>query len=217
MRHFGTSVKRSADQLHLTRENYIERRKNGSLIFSFLPMDENEIEKHTKGCLYNFDLNMRYFESLSRDAFDRWLAGWLSLHNSFFEIDDIRPYKGVQGEYVMVLDEYKQVYCGCTNNIKRRIETHWNKKMPFDRLVFGSYEYSKLSIDSFRRLDTTRIFLNVDHSKRKTDSDEMYEMEKEEFARTDDKYLLNRTGFGLRGYEVSIAPSNRMQGLGHNN
>ena len=89
MRHFGTSVRRSADQLHLTRENYIERRKDGSLIFSFLPMDEDEIEKHAKGCLYNFDLNMRYFESLSRDAFDRWLEGWLNLHNSFSEIDDI--------------------------------------------------------------------------------------------------------------------------------
>ena len=50
------------------------------------------------------------------------------------------------------------MYIGISNDIKKRILTHWGSKKDFDRLLFGKKENSVLSIDSFGALDTTRIF-----------------------------------------------------------
>ena len=61
----------------------------------------------------------------------------------------------------MVLDEYRQVYVGVANSstgIAKRIRQHWTHQKEFDRLLWGSIETSILAIDSFRALDTTRIF-----------------------------------------------------------
>ncbi|MBQ7040122.1 MAG: GIY-YIG nuclease family protein, partial [Clostridia bacterium] len=67
---------------------------------------------------------------------------------------------GVEGYYIMVLDEYKQIYIGKTENIKRRIMQHWSKTKQFDRTLFPMYAYKKscFSIDFIRALDTTRIY-----------------------------------------------------------
>lgn len=37
---------------------------------------------------------------------------------------------------------------------------YWSKEKQFDRLIFGNSENSKLSIDSFRALDTSRILVH---------------------------------------------------------
>ena len=61
----------------------------------------------------------------------------------------------------MVLDEYRQAYVGATNHpggITARIKQHWAGTKSLDRLVWGDPETSIISIDSFRALDTTRIF-----------------------------------------------------------
>lgn len=39
-----------------------------------------------------------------------------------------------------------------------RIQQHWRGAHPFDRLIWPNEKTSILSIDSFRALDTTRIF-----------------------------------------------------------
>jgi hypothetical protein len=67
-------------------------------------------------------------------------------------------FDGVQGAYVMVLDRYKQAYIGQAWDIRARIKRHWSGTKQFDRLIFPDKETSVLSIDSFRALDTTRIF-----------------------------------------------------------
>jgi hypothetical protein len=60
----------------------------------------------------------------------------------------------------MVLDEYNQVYFGKANNIRTRIPQHWTKTLPFDRTLYPLYnKNSIMSIDSFRALDTTRIYV----------------------------------------------------------
>ena len=53
----------------------------------------------------------------------------------------------------------------------RRIHQHWTKSKSFDRLLFPMYAVDKsvLSIDSFRALDTTRIFV---YATKKTYSNE---------------------------------------------
>ena len=58
----------------------------------------------------------------------------------------------------MVLDLYKQAYTGQAADIRMRIKRHWSGTKQFERLIFGTKESSVLSIDSFRALDTTRIF-----------------------------------------------------------
>ena len=90
---------------------------------------------------------------------------------------------------MMVFDEYKQVYVGTTQHLRRRIQEHWNSKMPIDRLIFGDFFASRLSIDSFRALDTTRLYARI-----VSEDDAFGEEEAEELS--DDRYRLNRTGLG---------------------
>ena len=74
---------------------------------------------------------------------------------------DLNKWEGKQGLYVMVLDEFKQAYIGVTSSdggIKARIRQHWSSSKAFDRLLWGRVDESIISIDSFRALDTTRIY-----------------------------------------------------------
>ena len=60
---------------------------------------------------------------------------------------------------MLVLDEYRQAYIGQSAwDMRKRIKAHWNGTKQFDRLLWGGVEESVMSIDSFRALDTTRIF-----------------------------------------------------------
>ncbi|WP_230100450.1 hypothetical protein [Microbacterium sp. Bi98] len=84
------------------------------------------------------------------------------------EVTDLTKWDGVPGLYIMVLDEFAQVYVGVANSstgIAKRIRQHWTNQKQFDRLIWGDVTSSILSIDSFRALDTTRIFaLKTEHT-----------------------------------------------------
>ena len=121
---------------------------------------EEWCEKYRKLCLTNFDINMQYYSSLDQSEFNNELNGYLLRNSQFIEIIDLNNWAGVSGYYMMVLDEYKQVYIGKAIDVKRRIQQHWNKTKPLDRILFPMYDVqnSIFSIDFFRALDTTRIF-----------------------------------------------------------
>lgn len=112
-------------------------------------------------CLKNYDLNMQFFSLSDKNKFEFALESFLKQHQEFEEVIDLSEYADTSGYYMMVLDMYKQVYIGKTENIKRRIMEHWSKTKPFDRILFPVYAYdsSCFSIDFFRALDTTRIFV----------------------------------------------------------
>ena len=118
-------------------------------------------KKYRELCLENYDLNMKYFQSLDKDEFDHELTSFLSKHNRFKQIFDLNDVDEVYGYYIMVLDEYKQVYIGKSLDIKCRIRQHWNKTKPLDRTLLPMYNVSgsTFSIDFFRPLDTTRIYV----------------------------------------------------------
>ena len=99
------------------------------------------------------------------------------------------------GVYMLVLDGYKQVYIGQSNNIKRRIIQHWNKRKSLERLIFGDVCSSVLSIDSFGALDTTRIFYIETMSTHKTEE----KIVRKFFA----GYMLNRTAGGIGSFETN--------------
>lgn len=188
--HFGIKLKLPEDELRLSRDNYIQYHKDGSPILSFGPMGEEALRKQIDRCMFNFDLNMQFFSELDEGSFIEELDSFLESHPSFKKVDDLNLYKDLPGTYLMVLDEYKQAYLGGTNSLKRRIQRHWTYKKPLDRLIFGTVVDSKLSIDSFRALDTTRLYIHAI-------SEEQVFAEEREVTRIEDRYLLNRTATGL--------------------
>jgi len=108
------------------------------------------------------------------------------------EIYDLNECKDVVGVYVLVLDNYKQIYIGQSHSsIKTRIMRHWSTKKEFDKLIFGKVDNSILSIDSFGALDTTRIFIYP--------TELCYEVEEKMVDFFEKKYLLNRTAGGIGG------------------
>ena len=121
---------------------------------------DEKCKKLQESALKNFDVNMLYFKSLDKEKFNAEIDTFLKKHPSFEVVDDLRKYKTAIGVYILILDEYKQIYIGISrskNGIKGRIQAHWSNIMPLDRLIWGREEYSMLSIDSFRAFDTTRI------------------------------------------------------------
>jgi hypothetical protein len=101
---------------------------------------------------------MVFFIQLSGRAFLEAVNEMLDKHKNLRAVTDLAAFDGVEGTYVMALDRYKQAYIGQAEDIRDRIKRHWSRTKQFDRLIFGDKGTSVLSIDSFRALDTTRIF-----------------------------------------------------------
>ena len=198
-KHFGILLRKPMQDLRLRRDNYICKNKDGEYYFkdSWLKNNPERWPEHEKLCIQNFDLNMGFFSDLSRTQFEKAINALRTRYQlkEIFDLNDVEKRKGI---YVMVLDEYCQIYAGKTSSvqgIKHRITTHWNKPMHFDRLLLGSPRSSPISIDSFRALDTTRIFIKL--------MDTEIEMDKTErniIADTPSEFCSNRTAGGsLKG------------------
>lgn len=170
--HFGVKLIRRKYSFKLCREEFaVINRKPSLPRFDDFVRDgayaENTNEytpewcrRYREVCLENYDYNMEYFNSLSINEFNHAIDFYLGNHPFFIEITDLNPYDSVEGYYIMVLDEYKQVYIGKSDNIKRRIRQHWTKTKEFDRTLLPIYNTkSVFSIDFFRALDTTRIYV----------------------------------------------------------
>nr|MBR4279423.1 hypothetical protein [Clostridia bacterium] len=202
MKHFGVIVKPGKYGLELTRDTYaIISTKNSLGKFPHMQHAYADKEGTTyteEWCLEyqqlvlrNFDLNMRFFASLSHDEFQASLDSFLLKNKGFVEVSDLTEYTGVSGYYVMVLDKYSQVYIGTTDDIRKRIQQHWSRRKYFDRLLFPMYAVNEsiLSIDSFRALDTTRIYVRV--TKRTYVSENKY------IKQFPQQYVTNRVGGGI--------------------
>ena len=210
IKHFGIKLKNN--DLKINRDNYaiidkkvhnkppqfiIDSYKNEQEERKRIYDDENctiysdlWCEKHRKNCLLNYDYNMKYFNSLDDKDFNKSLNKLIKYSKKIKEVYDLNDYKEKTGVYIIVLDEYKQVYIGqSTSSIKTRIMSHWSKKKEFDRLIFGKVDNSILSIDSFKALDTTRIFVYSTYN--------TYEVEEKLVNLMNAKYLLNRTAGGI--------------------
>ena len=191
--HFGVTVREGKRGLKLTRETYVivnntnsfypktddsppsrklyEDMRRPYLKLGIEPWTDATRKKYTdewcqwhyKNCIENFDLNMEFFSALSRDEFDAAITTFLEKCQEFTQVSDLNICNEKPGYYMMVLDEYCQVYIGTTDNIRRRIQQHWSSIKPFDRLLLpiGAVDTSILSVDSFRAYDTTRIYAHI--------------------------------------------------------
>lgn len=180
--HFGVAVRSLRGLgLRISRENYATISKSSSMTrmrrednpefwdgvdWAYEDADhriytDEWCEAHRVDALANYDLSMAHFASLDPAEFDDALQGAVRSIPGMVEVTDLAQWEGVPGLYIMVLDEYRQVYVGATEasvGITKRIRQHWTGRKQFDRLIWGAVETSILSIDSFRALDTTRIF-----------------------------------------------------------
>lgn len=176
--HFGELVRPGKYGLRLTREMYaLVNKKSSTRIPEQLLTDElraalaphyedSELTIHTdefcrqqrQRALENYDLNMAFFASIPRESFEDALSEMLRKHKRLRPVTDLKKLDGEWGAYVLVLDGYRQAYIGQAWDMRKRIKAHWNGTKQFDRLLWGSVEESVMSIDSFRPLDTTRIF-----------------------------------------------------------
>lgn len=221
--YFNIKIK-NENKIKLTRENYcvpsnkttistqryidylIDRYKDNKDIAITIPNEVFEdkyhytdewVNKHYKDCMLNFDLNMKYFDSLNSLDFTKTLDSFVSKFK-FTETFDLNEVDNVSGIYILVLDQYKQVYIGKSDNIKKRIQSHWTKKKEFSRLIWGNVNTSIISIDSFGALDTTRIFLKA------IDSYELDRAEEKYVKKFKSEYLLNRVSGGINDYDDRI-------------
>lgn len=150
--------------------------------------------EHQKDCLINYDLNMNFFDKIKYSDFEKMLSKLRNKFKKLKEIKDLSNYEKKEGLYILILDEYKQIYIGISKDIKKRILQHWNRKKEFSKLIFGDVETSVLSIDSFGALDTTRILV-YESGKYK-----QLELEEKITNYIPQEYLLNRTKGGYRGF-----------------
>ncbi|MEV7618911.1 hypothetical protein AB0N59_02125 [Microbacterium sp. NPDC089321] len=179
--HFGIPVRATRGlNLRMTRETYARINKRSSFYVRredypdglWEQLDDNYddpehrfytdawCEEERERALANFDLNMAHFASLDPAEFENALQRAAKKYG-MAEITDLSKWDGVPGLYIMVLDEYRQVYVGGAagaGGIMKRVKQHWTRTQPLDRLIWPDVESSILAIDSFRALDTTRIF-----------------------------------------------------------
>ncbi len=148
------------------------------------------LERQKKEVEENYDLNMKFFDTLDEKEFNEELNKFLKRNSKFLEVNNLKDIYFKSGYYVMVLDKFKQIYIGTSFHIGKRIEEHWKKRKGFDRLIFPwhAVKSSVLSIDSFMAKDTTRIYVYK--------TSKLFEMEDyfiQDFPR---KFLLNRVSGG---------------------
>ena len=132
--HFGVKVLEGKRGLKLTREKYAVV-SNKSSFGNNKVYDEEWCEKQLKRSMENFDLNIEYLSLLDRNEFREGIEKFLEMNTQFIEVFDLNFYDRKSGYYLMVLDEYSQVYIGTSSNIKKRIRQHWSSSKSFDRLI----------------------------------------------------------------------------------
>lgn len=176
--HFGELVRPGKYGLRLTRDMYalVNKKSSTRIPEEFLTdelraqlaphYEDDALTIHTdeycrrqrEMALQNFDLNMAYFASIPQESFEDALEEMLRKHKRIRPVTDLKKLDGDWGAYVLVLDDYRQAYIGQAWDMRKRIKSHWKGTKQFDRLLWGGVEESVMSIDSFRPLDTTRIF-----------------------------------------------------------
>ncbi len=202
MLHFGLEVKEGKYGLKMARDKYaiIDNRNTictrNQNIDDFTDSSRKYYTEewcldHQAKCLENYDLNMIFFSKLNHNDFNDKIEKFLKRYSKFEKVEDLNQYDQVSGYYMMILDLYCQLYIGVTGNILRRIRQHWNKRISFDRLLYptNKIKNSVISINSFRALDTTRIYVYKSI---------MLDKEDEYIQFFPRKYVCNRIGGNIK-------------------
>lgn len=202
LEHFGMKIGDSSIGYKLTRDNYVRISRKSTFIIGEV-YDDEYCRDHAINCLINFDYNIDYFKSLDSKEFNSEIDKFLEINPQFKSVIDLNDYRKKPGFYLMILDEYCQAYIGGSSDIYNRIHDHWVDQKPFDRLIFGYVDSSILSIDSFRPLDTTRLFVHT--------IDDTYTAEDRYINTISPTFMCNRTIGGRLEGGLPEAIANRKE------
>lgn len=170
--------------------------KNNSLVYN-----EEFIKRNKEAILKNLNLNLKFYTELDSEEFNKNLDKVLKLkkNNGLKKVTDLKEYIGKKGIYIMVLDKYKQIYIGQSKrDVVERIINHWKRKVEFENLLIGKVNKSKLSIDTFGMLDTTRIYIEDIDPLYYNNSEKIDKREEYLINSIPEQYLINKVGGGLR-------------------
>lgn len=170
--------------------------KNNSLVYN-----EEFIKRNKEAILKNLNLNLKFYTELDSEEFNKNLDKVLKLkkNNGLKKVTDLKEYIGKKGIYIMVLDKYKQIYIGQSKrDVVERIINHWKRKVEFENLLIGKVNESKLSIDTFGMLDTTRIYIEDIDPLYYNNSEKIDKREEYLINSIPEQYLINKVGGGLR-------------------
>lgn len=161
------------------------------------------VDNQYKMVMENFDLNMKYFDSLDLNDMNKEIDSFMKKYPKFKEVKNITKYYYSTGYYVLISEKYKQIYVGTSDGIGLRIKQHWHKVKQFDRLLFpsGAVYTSLLSYDSFRALDTSRILI--------CESKTSYRDEDEYVNFFSNRFVANRVRGGKINFVFELAPKKR--------
>ncbi|MBO5349046.1 MAG: hypothetical protein J6A89_04430 [Clostridia bacterium] len=163
--------------------------------------NQEYIKRMTLQIMENFKLNMEYFEKLDEEDFNVRLDKILKLkkNSGLKEVKDLKEFMGTKGIYMLVLDKYKQIYVGQSKrDVVERILRHWKRKIEFEDLLIGKTNETKISIDSFGLLDTTRIFIEDINPSYYNNSIKIDKREEYLVEAIPEKYLINKIGGAIR-------------------
>ena len=187
--HFGILFNEEKTTKSMTKDKFVNRKLDQNKHLTDFAKDE---------ALKNYDLNIKYFNNLNSEEFDREIDRLLNLY-AFVEIKDLNTIKGGKGIYILVLDNYKSIYIGQTNrDLKARIIRHFNIDISFQRVPFVKYD--TLPIDAFKPLDTTRIYTLYT-----SEQGVMDEIESKLINECNKKFLLNKTIGGKANDYMDLA------------
>ena len=170
--------------------------KNNSLVYN-----EEFIKRNKEAILKNLNLNLKFYTELDSEEFNKNLDKVLKLkkNKGLKKVTDLKEYIGKKGIYIMVLDKYKQIYIGQSKrDVVERIINHWKRKVEFENLLIGKVNESKLSIDTFGMLDTTRIYIEDIDPLYYNNSEKIDKREEYLINSIPEQYLINKVGGGLR-------------------
>ena len=170
--------------------------KNNSLVYN-----EEFRKRNKEAILKNLNLNLKFYTELDSEEFNKNLDKVLKLkkNNGLKKVTDLKEYIGKKGIYIMVLDKYKQIYIGQSKrDVVERIINHWKRKVEFENLLIGKVNESKLSIDTFGMLDTTRIYIEDIDPLYYNNSEKIDKREEYLINSIPEQYLINKVGGGLR-------------------
>ena len=170
--------------------------KNNSLVYN-----KKNKKRNKEAILKNLNLNLKFYTELDSEEFNKNLDKVLKLkkNNGLKKVTDLKEYIGKKGIYIMVLDKYKQIYIGQSKrDVVERIINHWKRKVEFENLLIGKVNESKLSIDTFGMLDTTRIYIEDIDPLYYNNSEKIDKREEYLINSIPEQYLINKVGGGLR-------------------
>ena len=197
-KHFNAIFRESKYGWYLTRETYIPALTPTARSYA---INQKQINRYIADALKNYDLNMLFYESLNSENFNNELNKFLNKFPQFKQLTDLNEAKNKEGYYIMVLDKYKQLYIGTGKDIYTRLRKHLSDNIDFWNLLWGDVTESKLSINSFRPFDTTRIYVYY--------TPDSFKLEDYYINEINSDYILNRTCGGIQEQGIFSAFLNR--------